>query len=424
MTRPETAALAWRPTPEAIGQAANRLKDVIVRTPLEYDQHLSVEYGAEVFLKREDLQPVRSYKIRGAYNKIRSCSDEDLKKGVSCASAGNHAQGVAYACMKLGIRGTIYMPRTTPGQKLERVRAIGGSLIEVVLVGDVYDETEREALEKSAQDGSIFVHPFDDPQVIEGQGTLGKEILDEAPGAIDVLFLPVGGGGLAAGVGSWFKAQSRETRIVGVEPQGAPSMLEAFEAGHVVTLDSIDAFTDGAAVRRVSARTFEICRETIDRMVTVPEGRICSMILRMYNEHGIIVEPAGALAVAALEDFRDEVQGKRVVCLVSGGNNDFRRIEEIRERALIYEGKKHYFIVRFPQRAGALRQFLNEVLGPDDDITHFAYSKKTDRERGPAVVGLELKNREALEPLMERMKAQGFFGEYLNDQPELMRYLV
>lgn len=415
---------AWRPAPESIGQAANRLKNVVVRTPLERDEHLSEDYGAEVLLKREDLQPVRSYKIRGAYNKIRVCSDAELARGVSCASAGNHAQGVAYACRLLEIRGTIYMPRTTPTQKVERVRAIGGALVEIVLVGDVFDDTEREAIARAAADGSVFVHPFDDPLVIEGQGTVGKEILEDAPGPLDMLFVPVGGGGLAAGVGSWVKAVSPETRIVGVEPEGAPSMLEAFRAGHVVTLDSIEGFTDGAAVRRVAPRTFEICREVLDRMVTVPEGRICSMILRMYNDHGIIVEPAGALAVAALEDFRDEIRGKRVVSIVSGGNNDFRRIEEIRERALIYEGRKHYFIVRFPQRAGALRQFLNEVLGPEDDITHFAYSKKTDRERGPAVVGLELKNRDALAPLVERMKALGFFGEYLNERPDLMRYLV
>jgi threonine dehydratase len=316
------------------------------------------------------------------------------------------------------------MPLTTPGQKVERVRAIGGSLIEIVLVGDVFDDTEVEALARTAEDGSLYVHPFDDPQVIEGQGTVGKEILDDAPGTIDYVFVPVGGGGLASGVGSWIKTASPGTRIIGVEPKGAASMLKALKKGKVVTLDSIEAFTDGAAVRRVGNLTFNICRKVLDQMVTVPEGRICSMILTMYNDHGIIVEPAGALAVTALEDFRGQVRGKRVVCIVSGGNNDFRRIEEIRERALIYEGKKHYFIVRFPQRAGALRQFLNDVLGPDDDITHFEYSKKTDRERGPAVVGIEVSGPEAIEPVMERMKTLGFFGEYLNDRPDLMRYLV
>jgi threonine dehydratase len=424
MSQSESPDVAWQPTPENISEAANRLKGVAVRTPLEYDEHLSEDYGAEVLLKREDLQPVRSYKIRGAYNKIRSCSDEQLARGVSCASAGNHAQGVAYACKKLGIQGKIYMPRTTPSQKLERVGAIGGSLVEIVLFGDVFDETQDEAVRRAEEDGSVIVHPFDDAQVIEGQGTVGKEILDDAPGVIDFVFLPVGGGGLASGVGSWIKTVSPATRIIGVEPKGAPSMLKALRKGKVVTLDSIEAFTDGAAVRRVGDLTFEICKKVLDQMVTVPEGRICSMILRMYNDHGIIVEPAGALAVAALEDFREQVVGKRVVCIVSGGNNDFRRIEEIRERALMYEGKKHYFIVRFPQRAGALRQFLNDVLGPDDDITHFAYSKKTDRERGPAVVGIELKGPEALAPLMDRMKSLGFFGEYLNDRPDLMRYLV
>ncbi len=417
-------AAGWFPGPEAIRQAAERLDGVIVRTPLEHDARLSEDYGAEVLLKREDLQPVRSYKIRGAYNKIRSCTEAELAGGVSCASAGNHAQGVAYACRKLGIRGTIYMPRTTPAQKFERVRAIGGSLIEIVLTGDVYDETEQAALERVAGDDSVFVHAFDDARVIEGQGTLGREILDDAPGPIDFLLVPVGGGGLAAGVGSWVREDSPSTRIIGVEPAGAASMRASFDRGAVVTLEAMDPFTDGAAVRTVGTLTFPICRRVLERVVTVPEGRICSMILRMYNEHGIIVEPAGALSVAALEDLREEIRGKRVVAIVSGGNNDFRRIEEIRERALIHEGKKHYFIVRFPQRAGALRQFLNEVLGPDDDITHFAYSKKTDRERGPAVVGLELKDRAALEPLMDRMKALGFFGEYLNERPDLMRYLV
>ncbi len=420
----DTSASTWRPTPEAIADAAQRLQGIVVHTPLERDDDLSAEFGAEVYLKREDLQPVRSYKIRGAYNKIRSLSDDDLRRGVSCASAGNHAQGVAYAVRKLGIRGVIYMPRTTPAQKVERVRSIGGEHVRIVLCGDVFDEAESEALERAREDGSIFVHPFDDPLVIEGQGTVGKEILDDAPAAIDYLFVPVGGGGLAAGVGSWFKAMSPATRVIGVEPAGAPSMVEARRAGHVVTLESIDAFTDGAAVRRVSERTFEVCQEVLDDVVLVPEGRICSMILRMYNDHGIIVEPAGALASAALEDFRGSIRGKFVVAIVSGGNNDFRRIEEIRERALIHEGKKHYFIVRFPQRAGALRQFLNEVLGPEDDITHFQYSKKTDRERGPAVVGIELTSRNALPPLMERMKSLGFFGEYLNDRPDLMRYLV
>ncbi len=391
---------------------------------MERDDHLSEDYEANILLKREDLQVVRSYKIRGAYNKIRSYSDEELRKGVSCASAGNHAQGVAYAASKLGIHATIYMPLTTPSQKIERVRAIGGSLVDIELVGDVFDDAEAEAVGRTAADGSIYVHPFDDPVVIEGQGTLGIEMLDDASDTIDIMFLPVGGGGLASGVGSWVKAISPETEIIGVQPEGAPSMMEAFQAGHPVTLETIDAFTDGAAVQRVGELTFQICRDVLDKVVTVPEGRLCATILRLYNDHGIIVEPAGALAISALEDFRDQVKGKTVACLVSGGNNDFRRIEEIRERALIYEGVKHYFIVRFPQRAGALRQFVVDVLGPGDDITHFAYSKKTDRERGPAVVGIELRNKEDLEPLISRMKELGFFGEYLNDRPDLLRYLV
>ncbi len=424
MTQPETPELTWRPGTDAIGRAANRVKSVVVHTPMEHDVNLSEDYAAQVLLKREDLQVVRSYKIRGAYNRVRSCSDEELLKGVSCASAGNHAQGVAYAARKLGIHATIYMPLTTPSQKIERVRALGGSWVDIELVGDVFDDAEQEAVRRTEVDGSIYVHPFDDPIVIEGQGTVGIEMLEDAGDSIDIMFLPVGGGGLAAGVGSWVKAVSPETEIIGVQPEGAPSMVAAFRAGHPVRLETIDAFTDGAAVQRVGDLSFEICREVLDKVVTVPEGRLCATILRLYNEHGIIVEPAGALAIAALEDFRDRVKGKTVGCLVSGGNNDFRRIEEIRERALIYEGVKHYFIVRFPQRAGALRQFVVDVLGPGDDITHFAYSKKTDRERGPAVVGVELRNKEDLEPLIGRMKELGFFGEYLNDNPDLLRYLV
>ena len=424
MTRQETPALTWRPSADAISRAHNRLKNVVVRTPMDRDEHLSEEYEADILLKREDLQVVRSYKIRGAYNKIRGCSNEELANGVSCASAGNHAQGVAFTAKKLGIHASIYMPLTTPNQKIERVRALGGPQVDIVLVGDVFDDCEKEAVARAAQDGSLCVHPFDDPAVIEGQGTLGIEMLDDATDSIDIMFLPVGGGGLASGVGSWVKAVSPNTEIIGVEPEGAPSMTEAFRAGHIVTLETIDAFADGAAVQRVGDLTFEICREVLDDMVTVPEGRLCSTILRLYNVHGIIVEPAGALAIAALEDFREQVKGKTVACLVSGGNNDFRRIEEIRERALIYEGVKHYFIVRFPQRAGALRQFVVDVLGPGDDITQFAYSKKSDRERGPAVVGVELRSKEDLEPLIRRMKELGFFGEYLNDQPDLLRYLV
>ena len=424
MTRQQTPELTWRPTTDGIGRAASRLKNVIVRTPTERAENLSQEYDAQVLLKREDLQVVRSYKIRGAYNKIRSCSDAELRNGVSCASAGNHGQGVAFAAKKLGIHATIFMPMTTPGQKIERVRALGGPYVDIELVGDVFDDTERVAVDRAATAGSLYVHPFEDPTVIEGQGTVGIEMLDDAVDPIDVMFLPVGGGGLASGVGSWVKAISPQTKIIGVEPQGAPSMLEAFRAGHPVTLDRVDTFTDGAAVQRVGNLTFEICRDVLDEVVTVPEGRVCATILRLYSHNGIIAEPAGALAIAALEDFRDQIKGRTVACCVSGGNNDFRRIEEIRERALIYEGKKHYFIVRFPQRAGALKQFVVDVLGADDDITHFAYSKKTDRERGPAVVGVELRDPNHLEPLIGRMKELGFFGEYLNDQPDILRYLV
>lgn len=409
---------------EEILDAATTLQGVAQHTPLQQNFQLSEEYDADIWLKREDLQVVRSYKIRGAFNKINSLSDDALANGVVCASAGNHAQGVALSCYRKQIRGTIFMPITTPEQKVNQVKMFGKDFVDVVLEGDTFDESFSKAATFCGEKGAAFIPPFNDPKIIAGQGTVGKEILDDMPINIDYLLVPVGGGGLSAGVGSYFKAMSPETVIIGIEPEGAPAMQKSIELGEIITLPKIDKFVDGAAVQRVGDITFEICREVLDRVITIPEGMICGMILKMYNEQAIVVEPAGALSLSALEVLKDELKGKTVVSVVSGSNNDITRTAEIKERFLMYEGLKHFFIVDFPQRAGALVEFLEDVLGPDDDITYFEYSKKTNRELGPALIGLELKHKEDLAPLINRMKAKNFSFEYVNDSPRLFRFLT
>lgn len=409
---------------EEILDAATTLQGVAQHTPLQQNFQLSEEYDADIWLKREDLQVVRSYKIRGAFNKINSLSDDALANGVVCASAGNHAQGVALSCYRKQIRGTIFMPITTPEQKVNQVKMFGKDFVDVVLEGDTFDESFSKAATFCGEKGAAFIPPFNDPKIIAGQGTVGKEILDDMPINIDYLLVPVGGGGLSAGVGSYFKAMSPETVIIGIEPEGAPAMQKSIELGEIITLPKIDKFVDGAAVQRVGDITFEICREVLDRVITIPEGMICGTILKMYNEQAIVVEPAGALSLSALEVLKDELKGKTVVSVVSGSNNDITRTAEIKERFLMYEGLKHFFIVDFPQRAGALVEFLEDVLGPDDDITYFEYSKKTNRELGPALIGLELKHKEDLAPLINRMKAKNFSFEYVNDSPRLFRFLT
>ncbi|MFV0591268.1 MAG: threonine ammonia-lyase [Draconibacterium sp.] len=412
------------PQIQNITRAKRRINDIILQTPLQLNINLSEEFQANIYLKREDLQLVRSYKLRGAYNKIAKLSAEDRKKGVVCASAGNHAQGVAYSCSKLGIKGKIYMPATTPKQKVRQVQMFGKENVEVILIGDTYDDAHNLALEDCKKTGMAFIHPFDDKEIIEGQGTVALEILQEAKDDIDYLFIPIGGGGLAAGVGAYFKQISPNTKIIGVEPAGAPSMQKSLEAGSVVTLQKIDKFVDGAAVQRVGELTFEICKEVLDKVQPIPEGKICTKILELYNRDAIVIEPAGALSIAALDYFRDEIKGKNVVCIVSGSNNDITRTEEIKERSLLYEGLKHYFIVRFPQRAGALKTFVDVVLGPTDDVTHFEYSKKTNREKGPAMIGIEVQKKEDLNGLIRRMEENGFIYEYLNDNPDLFQFLI
>lgn len=409
---------------EEIEQAANTLKTIATHTPLIQNILLSDEYDANIWLKREDLQVVRSYKIRGAYNKIESLSEEELENGVVCASAGNHAQGVALACFKKQIKGTIFMPVTTPEQKVTQVNMFGKDFVEVVLEGDTFDDSFAKATTFCNEQNAAFIPPFNDPKIIAGQGTVGKEILDDSSFEIDYLILPVGGGGLSAGVGSYFNAISPNTKIIGIEPEGAPAMMKSLELDEIVTLEHIDKFVDGAAVQTVGDITFEICREVLDKVITVPEGKICGDILKMYNEQAIVVEPAGVMSITALDFLKDEIKGKNVVCVLSGSNNDITRTAEIKERYLTYEGLKHYFIVDFPQRAGALLEFLSEVLTPSDDITYFEYSKKTNRELGPAMIGIEIKQKEDLEPLLERMRAKNLNFEYVNDQPRLFRFLT
>lgn len=407
-----------------IVMAHHALRDVIRRTPLIRDSYLSNKYECEIFLKREDLQVVRSFKIRGAYHKIRSLSDEERARGIVCASAGNHAQGVAYSCNALGIRGKIYMPSTTPGQKISQVKMFGGDSVEVILTGDTFDDAFAEAMKACESEGLVFIHPFDDSKIIAGNGTVGMEIMEDAKGPVDYLFVTIGGGGLSAGVGAFVKTVSPSTRIIGVEPEGAASMTEALARKKVVTLPHIDKFVDGAAVKRVGQMTYDICKAVLDDIVLVPEGKVCTTILDLYNHNAIVAEPAGALSIAALDSRREEIRGKRVVCIVSGGNNDIDRMQEIKERSLIHEGLKHYLTLNFPQRAGALREFLEEVLGPDDDIVRFEYNKKHNKDNGPALVGIELKKREDYEPLIERMNKKGFSYIELNKDPVLFNLLI
>jgi threonine dehydratase len=405
--------------------AAERLQGVAVHTPLMHNLNLSECYGANIYLKREDLQVVRSYKIRGAYNKMATLSKDQLAKGVVCASAGNHAQGLAYACRKLEVNGTIFMPTTTPAQKIKQVGMFGKEFVKIELVGDTYDDAFYAAKKYCEEQNATFIHPFDDLQVMEGQGTVGLEIFKDSNFKIDYLVFAIGGGGLASGVSTVFKQLSPKTKLVAVEPLGSPTMKTALEQDQVVTLKEIDTFVDGAAVKRAGDLTFQVCKQNLNHeILLIPEGKVCSTILQLYNEEAIVAEPAGALSVSALDFIKDEIKGKNVVCIIGGGNNDITRTEEIKERSLLYEGLKHYFIIRFPQRAGAFKTFLNDVLSPTDNIVFFEYSKKTARERGPALVGIELKQQSDFQPLIERMNQNNIQFEYINDKPEIFEFLI
>ena len=408
--------------------AVQRLKPVVNHTPLQFNANLSRKYQCRIYLKREDLQIVRSYKLRGAYNMMSQMTPDQLAKGVVCASAGNHAQGFAYSCKKLGVKGVVFMPIPSPQQKVTQTKMFGEDFVEVKLVGDTFDDTAIAAKAYTLDHGMTFIPPFDHPSIIEGQATVGVEILEDikilTSDPIDYIFIPVGGGGLSAGVGYYFDQHSPHTKIIGLEPEGAPSMLAALKAGHPVELQNIDKFVDGASVKRIGDNNFSICKDVIDDMHLVPEGKICSTILQMYNEEAIVVEPAGAMSIAALDDYAEQIKGKTVVCIVSGGNNDIARMQEIKERSLIYEGLKYYFLIRFAQRPGSLKEFVNKVLGPDDDITRFEYIQKHNKEAGPALVGLELKSKKDYIALIENMKRYQINYNEINKDDNIYGYLI
>jgi threonine dehydratase len=414
------------PTADGLGpmveEAVARLAGVVRRTPLQRNERLSELVGGEVWLKREDLQPVRSYKLRGAYNLIAQL--DDAAAGVVCASAGNHAQGVAYACAALGIKGRIFLPRPTPRQKRERIAAIGGPWVDIVIEGDTYDDAAALASASAAESGARIVPAFDDPRIIAGQGTVAVEILEQLGREPDLMVVPVGGGGLLAGVAGWLGKEHPAVAITGVEPTGAESMRAALEAGEPVDLAKLDSFVDGAAVRRVGEITFPLVRDSGAALVGLDPGAICAEMIALYQTDGIIAEPAGALATGALGTAVSPAPGTVTVCVVSGGNNDVSRYAEILERALVYEGLKHYFLVEFPQEPGVLRRFLDEVLGPDDDITLFEYVKRSNRETGPALVGIEIGDRSGLPGLLARLNRSPLRIEPIDPDGPVFRFLL
>ena len=417
-------ATEYFPSTSDIEAAEKTLSEILEPTPMMRNPNLSEKYEAEVYLKREDLQMVRSYKIRGAYNMIKSISPEVLKYGVVCASAGNHAQGVAFSCQKLNIMGSIYMPTTTPKQKIEQVKMFGKGNIDIVLTGDTFDAANSAAIEYAQKTGKTFIPPFDHERIIEGQGTIGFEITRQLSEPLDYIFIPIGGGGLASGVGAFIRQVWPQTKIIGVEPAGAASMKASIDKGEIVDLPTIDKFVDGAAVKKPGERTFKICREILDDIIPVPEGAVCTSIIDMYNKSAIVVEPAGALSVAALRFYADRIKGKRVGCIISGSNNDITRTEEIREKSMLYEGLKHYFIVTFPQRSGAILSFIRDIIGPTDDLVHIQYIKKTNKEEGPALIGIEVASKEDYQALINRMKANNINYEYINENNKLFEILI
>ncbi|HFI0101357.1 TPA: threonine ammonia-lyase IlvA [Streptococcus suis] len=414
-------------TAKNVEQAYSVLKRVVVRTPLDYSRYLSEKYGATIYIKRENEQRVRSFKIRGAYYAISQLSDEEKSLGVVCASAGNHAQGVAYTCQEMQIPATIFMPITTPQQKIGQVKFFGGDFVDIRLVGDTFDESAQAAQEYTKETGKNFIDPFDDVNVQAGQGTVAYEILEEAEEqsiSFDQILVPVGGGGLVAGVSAYLKENVPEIKIVGVEANGARSMKAAFDKGRPVKLASIDKFADGIAVQKVGASTYEVARKHVDKLIGVDEGWISGTILDLYSKLGIVAEPAGAATVAALEVIKDKIKGQTICCIISGGNNDINRMPEMEERALIYEGIKHYFVVNFPQRPGALREFVNDILGPNDDITRFEYIKRANKGTGPVLIGIALGDKKDYAQFISRLEE--FDPQYINlhENDSLYKMLV
>ncbi len=408
----------------AIEEAATRLQGIALRSPLERSARLSDRYAADVWLKREDQQTVRSFKIRGAYNKIASLGGEARERGVVCASAGNHAQGVAAACALNRIPATIFMPTVTPDQKVTRVGHFGGPRVDVRLVGDTYDDAGEAAVAFAAETGALPVPPFDDPMTIAGQGTIGKEIVEDLEGGPEVVVAGVGGGGLLAGIAAYVKQAYPSALVVGAEPAGAASMTAALAAGHPIKLPEIDRFVDGAAVQEVGTTTLAVFQRCVDRVLVVPEGKVCTTVVELYQDDGIIAEPAGALPISALDSLAPAIEGRRVVCVLSGGNNDILRYPEILERSLVFEGRKHYFIIEFAQKPGQLRRFVDRALGPTDDIVRFEYLKKNQKERGAALVGLELRDRRDLAPLLRRMARVGVNYRQLSSDELLYDYVI
>lgn len=412
------------PSVKDIEKAAGILEEILEPTPLQLNHRLSASYDAEVYLKREDLQTVRSYKIRGAYNKIRSLSPDVLKYGIVCASAGNHAQGVAFSCNKLQIMGSIYMPTTTPRQKIDSVKMFGKEYVDIVLTGDTFDAANAAAVEYAKRSGKTFIPPFDDQKIIEGQGTIGLEISRQMKTPLDYIFIPIGGGGLASGVGAFIKQTWPDTKIIGVEPAGAACMKASIDNGYPTELESINKFVDGAAVKKAGQLTYGVCKDVLDDVILVPEGAVCTTIIEMYNKNAIVVEPAGALSVAALRQYADKIKGKRVGCIISGSNNDIIRMEEIREKSMIYEGLKHYFIVNFPQRPGAILSFIRDIIGPTDELVYIQYIKKTNKEEGPALIGIEVASKDDYHALIKRMEANNILYEYINENNKLLEILI
>lgn len=412
-----------------VPEATSRLSCIAARTPVQRNARLSAATGSDIWIKREDLQPVRSYKLRGAYNLISQLSREQQAAGVVCASAGNHGQGVAQSCAVLGIRGTVIVPTTTPRQKRQRILQLGKGHVELIMSGSTYDQASRAAKEFADAKGSTMVPAFDHPLTASGQATAIVEAFEQLDRVPDVVVLPVGGGGLMAGAAAWLRSNHPAVRIVGVEPEGAPCVAAAISAGRPVELQEIDTFVDGAAVSRVGDYTFDVIREADVELVRIPEGQVCSEMLEMYQVDGIIAEPAGALAPAALPTAgvgnRIAIPaGSTVLTIVSGGNNDVARYAEVVERSLVHEGRKRYFLVEFPQEPGALRRFLNDVLGPEDDITYFEYVKRSSRDTGPALVGVELGQPGDYEFLLQRITESGMQVEVVAAESPFFRFLI
>lgn len=408
-----------------IDEAAARIAGVVTQSPLQFSDRLSQATGAQVYLKREDLQAVRSYKLRGAYNLLMQLTPDELAAGVVCSSAGNHAQGFALACRSMGVHGRVYVPAKTPKQKRDRIRYHGGEFIELIVGGKTYDLAAQAALDDVARTGATLVPPYDDPRTMAGQGTIAVELLEQLAGEPDVVIVPVGGGGCIAGITTYLSERTTKSAVLGAEPAGAASMMAALAAGAPVTLEHVDQFVDGAAVAKAGINPYAALAAAGDMVsiTSVDEGAVCSAMLDLYQSEGIIAEPAGALSVAALMEA-DVEPGSTVVCIISGGNNDVSRYGEILERSLVHRGLKHYFLVDFPQEPGALRGFLDTVLGPNDDITLFEYVKRNNRETGEALVGIELGSSTDLDGLLQRMHESEAHVERLEPGTPTYRYLT